>query len=77
MSKKFGGLLAAVSIIGVLTFAFTFSSYKAINEYIDGFVNTILAFLSNYGLNLSIEQFWIASAIFFFIAIIVFVSQSD
>lgn len=70
-------VLAAVTIVGLLTFGFTFSFYKAINEYIDGFVLVILNFLSSFNINLSVEQFWIALAILFLISIIVIFSRSD
>ena len=76
MSKK-SGFLASITIIGILTFGMTFTGYKAVNEYIDGYANQIRNFLAIYGLNLTIEQFWIALFIFFIISIIVVISRSD
>jgi len=79
MSEKISlkQVFAAVTIIGLLTFGLTFSFYKAINEYIDGFVLVILNFLSSFNINLSVEQFWIALAILFFLTLVVIFTKSD
>jgi len=70
-------VLAAVTIIGLLTFGFTFSFYKAINEYIDGFVLQILNFLDSFNIYLSVDQFWIILAILFFLTLVVIFTKSD
>ncbi len=70
-------LLAAVSIVGLLIFGFTFSINKAVNEYVNIFVLEILDFLALYSINLSVEQFWIVLAIGFLVGIVIFIANSD
>lgn len=79
MSEKISvnKILATVSLIGLLLYGFTFSAYKAINEYVDYYVFEIIDFLALWGINVSVEQFWIALAIMFLVAMVLVITKSD
>ncbi len=77
MSNSFLKLVAAISLASLVSTAMIFSFYKAFNQYIDSFAYEVLDFLALWGIDIGIEQLWIALGVLFLVVILVMASRSD